>query len=346
MSYIKVIRPGINVTIQDKGRPGTQHLGVPVSGVLDPIAMRLSNALAGNPDDICVLEIALVGPTLEVEADSVRVALAGTRGQIEVLGDQITRLPAHQSIRFARGQRFRVGTLTDTANAVLAVEGGFSVASLYGSKSTYKRAAIGGHAGRALVEGDRLPLGRNAVEGRGELQLFSDNYLDEEGPLRVIMGPQDDYFTDAALRNFLERPYTITRESDRMGMRLQGPLLEHSRGYNIVSDGIVTGAVQVPGNGSPIILLADHQTTGGYPKIATVISADLPRLGRAQPGDIINFEEVNIEAAEEARRVQEVMVSELIDTMVPAGAWLDKTALYSENLISGIELMEKQVSPV
>ena len=345
MNYIKVIKSGLNVTIQDKGRPGTQHLGVPVSGVLDPTAMRLSNALAGNPDDISVLEIALVGPTLEVDAESVRVALAGTRGQIELLGDEITRFPAHRSVRFVRGQRFRVSALTDSANAVLAVEGGFAVDSLYGSKSTYKRAGIGGYAGRALIDGDRLPLGLNAVEGREELQLSIDDYLDEKGPMRVILGPQKDYFTDTALRLFLENPFTITREADRMGLRLEGPLLEHARGYNIVSDGIVTGAVQVPGNGLPIILLADHQTTGGYPKIATVISADIPRLGRARPGDVIHFREVSIEEAQAARRFQETMVSGLIDTMVPAGGWLDKDALYRENLISGIEMTEQLSIP-
>ena len=152
----------------------------------------------------------------------------------------------------------------------------------------------------------------------------------------MILGPQRDYFTDEAVETFLSRAYALTRDVDRMGMRLEGPLLSHARGYNIVSDGIVTGAVQVPGNGQPILLLADHQTTGGYPKLAAVISADIPRLGRLRPGDEIRFEEISVEAAENEIWRREARLRRLIDGMIPAGAWLDVSALYRENLVSGI----------
>jgi 5-oxoprolinase (ATP-hydrolysing) subunit C len=336
MSNIKVISSGFNVTVQDLGRPRQQHLGVPVSGALDPEALRLANALVGNDEVTEALEIRMFGPTLEVVAESVRMALTGSRAALEVIGQDPVQLPAHQSVTLARGQQFRVGALPDGATAYLAVEGGFPVPQVYGSRSTYGRAGIGGLDGRALSDGDRLPLERASAPARGEIRLADDSYLDESGPFRVILGPQRDYFTEEAVALFLSSCYAVTRDADRMGMRLDGPILEHARGYNIISDGIVTGAVQVPGNGLPIILLADHQTTGGYPKLAAVISADIPRLGRLRPGDEVSFEEVTIEAAEAAIRDREARLRRLIDTMIPAGAWLDEAALYRENLISGI----------
>jgi 5-oxoprolinase (ATP-hydrolysing) subunit C len=336
MSNINIISAGFNLTIQDMGRPRHQHLGVPVSGALDPDALRLANALVGNAGTREALEIRLLGPTLEVEAETVRVALTGTRAELEILGQDPVRLPAHQSATLVRGQRFRVGGLPDGSTAYLAVEGGFAVPEVYGSRSTYGRAGIGGLDGRVLRDGDRLPLEVSSVAGRGEVRLASDGYLDEAGPFRVIFGPQRDFFPDATAELFLSSVYTVTRDADRMGMRLDGPVLEHARGFNIVSDGIVTGAVQVPGNGLPIVLLADHQTTGGYPKLAAVISADIPRLGRLRPGDEVRFEEISIEAAESAARERESRLRRLIDGLIPAGAWLDEAALYRENLISGI----------
>jgi len=336
MSSISIISPGVNLTVQDLGRPRHQHLGVPVSGALDPSAHRLANALVGNPGATEALEIRMLGPTLEVNAETVRVAVAGTRAPLEVLGEDAVQLPAHQSVTLRRGQRFRVGALPDGSTATLAVEDGFDIPEIYGSRSTYGRAGIGGLEGRALAEGDVLPLRLDQAPSRGEIRLSSDGYLDETGAFRVILGPQRDFFTDAAVAIFLSSAYAVTRDADRMGMRLEGPELEHARGYNIVSDGIVTGAVQVPGNGLPIVLLADHQTTGGYPKLAAVISADIPRLGRLRPGDEIRFEEVTVEAAEAAIRERETGLRRLIDGMIPAGAWLDEAALYRENLISGI----------
>jgi 5-oxoprolinase (ATP-hydrolysing) subunit C len=336
MSYINIISAGFNVSIQDMGRPRQQHLGVPVSGALDPGSLRLANALVGNPQACEALEIRMLGPTLEVAAESVRVALAGTRAALEILGQDPVRLPAHQSVRLTRGQRFRVGALPDSSTAYLAIEGGFAVPRVYDSRSTYGRAGIGGLDGRALQDGDSVPLEAPAVPPRGEIRLADDGFLDEAGPFRVILGPQQDFFSDEAAALFLASVYAVTRDADRMGMRLDGPVLEHVRGYNIVSDGIVTGAIQVPGNGLPIILLADHQTTGGYPKLGAVISADIPRLGRLRPGDALRFEEVSIEAAEAAIRDREAQIRRLIDGTIPAGAWLDEAALYRENLISGI----------
>ena len=206
---------------------------------------------------------------------------------------------------------------------------------MYGSLSTYVRGSIGGFSGKALEQGDEIPLNSRNVEDRGELRVSNLSALEENGPLRIIFGPQKDFFKEESIRDFLASPYLITRDADRMGMRLDGPVLKHERGYNIVSDGIVTGAIQVPGTGQPIILLADHQTTGGYPKMATVISADISRMGRLRPGDTVKFIEVTADEAEKARFEHEKMVLSAISGFVNADPWLDEKALYTENLISG-----------
>ena len=335
MSGLRVVSAGFAPTLQDFGRPQVQHLGVPPSGALDPVALRIANALVGNPPETAAIEMRVMGPTLEIDADAVRLALVGTGSAVEILGERRVEAPSHQSIRLTRGRRLRIGSLSDTGVAYLAVEGGFAVEPVYGSLSTYTRALIGGLDGRALRDGDCLPLHHLQAAERAEWRCADRAWWRESGPVRVILGPQEDYFTPASIAAFFEGEYRITREADRMGMRLDGPVLEHSRGHDIVSDGIATGAIQVPGNGRPIVLLADHQTTGGYPKLGTVISADVPRLGRMRPGDALRFAEVTVEEAEAARRALEERVARTIDRFGPAEPWLDEDALYRRNLVSG-----------
>ena len=336
MTGLKVIAAGFAPTLQDFGRPAFQNRGVPVSGALDTVSLRIGNALVGNDSGMAAIEFRMIGPVLEVMADSIRVALVGTRAGIVVEAGERIELPAYQSIRLKRGHRFSVNPVTDSGAAYLCVAGGFDLPAVFGSLSTYGRARIGGFEGRALKDGDALPLCLNEAAEHGELRLESLDYLDMAGPVRVVFGPQRDYFTDESATAFLAGEYKVSREADRMGMRLEGPFLEHARGYNIISDGIVTGAIQVPGNGLPIILLADHQTTGGYPKIGTVISADIPRLGRLKPGDTLSFTEISVADAEDVRLEQEKEVKRLIESLSPAAAWLDEAALYRENLISGV----------
>lgn len=336
MSGLRVIQAGFAPTLQDYGRPAFQNRGVPVSGALDPVSLRIGNALVGNNDNVAALEFRLVGPTLEVVAESARVALTGTRAALVVDAGEQVSLPAYQSVLLRKGQRFSVAPVMDSGAAYICVEGGFDLPSVFGSLSTYGRSRIGGFQGRALQDGDELPLHLPEAEQRGELRLEDPSYLDETGPVRVVLGPQQDYFTEESRAAFFGAQYTISRDADRMGMRLEGTALEHAKGYNITSDGIVTGAIQVPGNGMPIILLADHQTTGGYPKIGTVISADIPRLGRMKPGDTLSFAETGVAAAEELRRSQEKDIRKALGALTPAAAWLDETALYRENLISGV----------
>lgn len=335
---LKVLQPGLCTTVQDLGRVGYQALGVPVAGALDPVALRLANALVGNPENTAGLEILMQGPTFEVEADGVRVALAGTDSPLEILGDEPRRVPPWRSVTLTRGQKFRVGVLQGAAAAILAVAGGFAIEPCMGSQSTYVRGAMGGFHGRPLRMGDALPLKRDSAPDGGDGQLARAPDLGHDDPIRVVLGPQADYFTDAATRAFLAGPYTVSREADRMGMRLDGPDLQHRETFNIVSDGIANGAIQVPGSRQPILLLADRQTTGGYPKIATVISADLPKVGRRRPGDRIRFLAVSVEEAEVAARTAESDVAKLIAGIQPAtdAGLLDLASLYDGNLISGV----------
>ncbi len=347
MSALLVQNPGFGVTIQDLGRPSVQHLGVPVSGALDPVALRLANELVGNPADAAALEFRMMGPSFVVQADSVRVALTGTDATVDIVsGDQQVRLESQRSIRIERGRSLSVGGLPEGGVAYLAVEGGFDLPQVYGSLSTYIRASLGGLEGRALQSGDQLPLARTSADPRGEVRLRDRSWREETGPIRVVLGPQRDFFTDASIEAFFGADYAVTRDADRMGMRLDGPALQHARGFNIVSDGIVTGAIQVPGNGLPIVLLADHQTTGGYPKLGTVISADIPRMGRLRPGDTLRFEEIDVADAEEARRALESRVDRLVSAIEPADGWLDERALYEQNLVSGVIAGEPDTGPV
>jgi biotin-dependent carboxylase-like uncharacterized protein len=338
---LKVVAPGLMTTLQDLGRPGHQRLGIPVSGALDEISLRAANLIAGNPATVGALEIAYQGPTLEVAADSVRIAYAGGTAALDLLqGDgagEARRLPPLQSVRLTKGQIVRIGALSGSPVGYLTVEGGFDVPLALASQSTYTRGGLGGFAGRALRSGDLLRLKRPQADEREERMLPS---LDLTAPkrFRVVFGPQDDYFTDKGKRTLVEDVYQVTPASDRMGMRLDGPPLEHAKGYNIVSDGISPGSIQVPGNGVPIVLLADRQTTGGYPKIATVISADMPALGRLAPGAKVAFEAVDIVAAEAARRQFREGLARLAKSITAArvAVSVDESKLLGANLVSGV----------
>ena len=317
MHALEVIGPGVHTTVQDRGRSGFQDVGLPASGPLDRVSFRLANALVGNAPDTPAIEMLLQGPTLKVAADSVRIALAGSNAEIEIRSGTPRRIPAGQSVTLVRDDVFRVGVLGDSVCAYLAIEGGPDLAKVLGSASTYPRGRIGGLHGRRFQRGDVLPLKAGRVAARAERALAKPLDLGLDQPIRVILGPQADYFTDEALRAFLESEYTVSPQSDRMGFRLEGPQLAHAKGYNIVSDGIVTGSVQVPGSGKPIVLMVDNQTTGGYPKIATVISADIPIVGRRKPGRTIRFKAVEVSEAERLRRHQEAAIERACSAIRP-----------------------------
>jgi allophanate hydrolase len=226
----------------------------------------------------------------------------------------------------------------DSACAYLAIEGGIDLAPQLGSASTYVRGRMGGINGLTLKAGDSVPLRQPAAMERPERMLAQPFDLALEQPVRVMLGPQADFFSEAAIEQFLSAEYVVSAQSDRMGFRLEGVPLAHEKGYNIVSDGIVTGSIQVPGSGQPIVLLADAQTTGGYPKIATVISTDIPVLGRRRPGRKVRFAAVGLAEAQALRRDQEAFLRRCTASLrvADSAAVIDVAALYTESLISGV----------
>jgi biotin-dependent carboxylase-like uncharacterized protein len=336
---LKVVRPGLFDTLQDLGRVGFMALGMPTAGAMDRIGLRLANALLDNPPGMAGLEISVMGPDLLVEADSVRVALVGPLSPALIEGPDAPPKPldSDRTHLLKRGQMLRVGMIDGSSTAYLAVAGGFVLPPFMGSLSTYARAGVGGLDGRKLAPGDNLPLAR-AQATPGDERKLAQPFDYGSGPIRVVWGPQEEYFSAEGRRTFIEAEYRVSKEADRMGIRFEGPTIEHSKGADIISDGIGPGAIQVPGAGLPIVLLADRQTVGGYPKIATVASADLPRLGRLLPGQTVRFQPVSVEEAEKLRRDQESRLARAIaDFKVarPPGG-IDLARLYEENLIDGV----------
>jgi biotin-dependent carboxylase-like uncharacterized protein len=338
---LRILEPGLLTTVQDLGRVGYQHLGVPTSGALDPVSLRAANLLVGNKPIEGALEIAYVGPTFVVEADNVNLACAGANACIEVLPDGVAvsgvRYSSMQSFRAERGQVVRMGPTSGSSVVYLAIEGGFDIEPVLGSVSTYLRGGIGGWQGRALIAGDALPLRRNSGSDRDEFRLEG---LDLARPsrFRVVLGPQHTFFSEKSIKGFLESEYTVSPATDRMAILLDGPGLEHTAGHDIISDGIALGSVQVPGHGRPIVLMADRQTTGGYPKVATVISADLPALGRSRIGDKVSFQEISIEEAQQLRRLLLQQIDAIPTRIVHNHRTGDDltAGLLTNNLISGI----------
>ncbi|MCD7716891.1 MAG: biotin-dependent carboxyltransferase family protein [Lachnospiraceae bacterium] len=309
---IRVIHPGALTTVQDIGRFGYQALGMPCSGVMDRQAYEVANYLVGNESGKAVLECTLFGGIYQFEDDAV-CALTGADMQPTLDG---TAVPMYRPFPVAKGQTLMLGTAVTGCRTTLAVAGGIDVPVVMGSRSTNIKCALGGYMGRALAAGDVLPVGASEISVRDFItaaaaatekgnsstataaRISTDDIPSRkmEAPeypedllIRVIPGPQDDYFTDSGLETFFSGTYTVSQDSDRMGCRLNGPAIESKNGTDIISDAIVFGSIQVTPAGLPIILLADRQTTGGYAKIATVCSDDLPKLAQARPGYRVRF---------------------------------------------------------
>jgi antagonist of KipI len=283
---ICVIKPGMLTTVQDSGRWGFQSRGVPVAGPMDPRSHRIANALVGNSRDAAGLEITLLGPELEFESERL-VAVTGAEFDVTLDGRAV---PLYAPFIASSGARLKFGTRHRGARAYLAVAGGIATPPVLGSRATHVISAMGGVDGRPLRVGDRLPLFAASVSTAARAPFVRIRPLpDREARVRVMEGPQREYFSENALDVLQSAPYTIRQDSDRMGFRLQGPTLTHARGADIISDATPLGVLQVPASGQPILLMADRQTTGGYPKIATVITADIPIAGQLAPGDTIQF---------------------------------------------------------
>jgi antagonist of KipI len=323
METIEVLEPGLFTTVQDLGRYGYQRYGVPVSGALDPFALRVANLLVANDEGEAGLEITLVGPQLLFLADAV-IALTGGDLRPELNGRP---RPMWQAVLAPRGSVLAFAGAREGVRSYLAIAGGIDVPPVLGSRSTYVRGRFGGLDGRPLRKGDRLhvrvPAANGASAGRTLPAELVPRYS-HEPTVRVVLGPQDDAFTERGIRTFLSAPYTVTPESDRMGYRLEGPRIEHKAGPDIVSDGTPLGAVQVTGDGMPIILLADRGTTGGYTKIATVITVDIPKLAQAAPEDRVFFQAISIAEAHQLLRQQAALLQQLRAAPpmpLTSGAW-------------------------
>ncbi len=287
---LNVKKAGMNTTVQDFGRWGHQAMGMPVAGAMDPEALAIANLLAGNDPGEAALEITLLGPTLAVEGEGT-VAVAGADLGLTVNGSPA---PLWTCLSVTNGDVISfTGPKGKGCRAVLAVSGGIGVPAVMGSRSTYTRAAIGGFEGRALKAGDTVSCGEPPALWRRTVGFRCPEELrpvrDPEAPIRAVPGPQDDAFTEEGLETLFGSTYTITNQADRMGYRLEGPKIVHKAGADIVSDAIPLGAVQVPGHGQPIVMLADRQTTGGYTKAAVVLTADLAVLAQRLPGETVRF---------------------------------------------------------
>ncbi|WP_018042234.1 biotin-dependent carboxyltransferase family protein [Methylobacterium sp. 88A] len=316
------------LSLQDGGRRGYQRYGLSGSGAMDRLAMATANVLVGNAPDAPILELGLGGGRFVVEAGRGWFACAGAPCTLRIDGAPLT---GHRTATLAEGAELIVDPPREGAFAYLAVAGGFEAGTVLGSVSLHLRAGIGGADGRLFQAGDHLAFA--AVEGNTPGDRTTDAVpLDRDATIRVMLGPQADRFPHGGIDTLLGSTFTVSHRADRMGYQLDGPAIAHgASGYNIVSDATVMGSIQVPGNGRPIVLMADRQTTGGYPKIATVISADLRRLAQSRPGDPIRFEAVTLAVAREAAIRRQRDIVGLSGRLRPLGGF-DAERLLGANL--------------
>jgi antagonist of KipI len=301
---IRILEPGPQTTVQDLGRTGQMRYGIPPSGPMDRFAFVVANRLVGNADAAAALECTLVGPRLEVDAPGA-VAVTGADMPLTVNGAEA---PRWATIMLKAGDVVKLGPARAGVRSYIAFAGGLDVPLVLGSRSTYLRGRLGGLAGRALRKGDTLrAIPSGPVPPRCAERRAMPEYSGELA-IRVVLGPQADRFSEAGIRALLGSRYDVLPQSDRMGVRLSGPRIEHARGHDIISDGIALGSVQVPGDGQPIVLLVDRQSTGGYTKVATVCSCDVGRIGQARPGQSIRFQAVGVVEAHRLLRESDAVL--------------------------------------
>ena len=316
---LEIVQPGMLTTVQDTGRYGYQRFGMPVAGAMDGFALRAANRLVGNSDRAAGLEMTALGPQIRVAAD-VCVAIAGADVAPLVDGEAV---PMWQPVLAPAGSLLAFQAPRDGLRAYLAVAGGVAVPAVMGSRSTYVKAGIGGLEGRALRAGDVISAYETAGALRAHRRMpdWGIPVYGGRAELRVVLGPQNGAFTRQGMRTFLTAEYAVSIQSDRMGYRLEGAAIEHMAGADIISDGAPMGAVQVPGDGKPIILMADRGTTGGYTKIAAVISADLDKVAQAMPGGAVAFRAVSLEEARVALREREAVLDAIAAPARLAVVW-------------------------
>lgn len=343
---VRVLSAGPMLTIQDAGRFGLRHMGVSPAGPIDPAAMALANALVGNAPAAAALEFA--GPAGRFECTRpLRFAVAGAACDIHI---DARKVEAGESHRLSPGEVLSVGLPAGATWAYLALSGGIETAPVLGSRATHLRSGVGGIEGRVLRAGDRLPLGPDDPGApclRPASRLPGAHPLTESGPIRVILGPQHDAFAPDILARLTGCPFRVTPQRDRMAMVLGETLLPAAAGHDIVSDGTVPGSIQVPGSGMPLVLLAESQTTGGYPKIATVASADLARLAQTPAGLSVRFTVISPDAGEALLLEHRARLRRVLDALgtKPEGV-LRSDYLLSCDLVGGIFDPDEVTQPV
>jgi antagonist of KipI len=311
---INVMKTGLLSTIQDLGRYGYQKYGVIVSGSMDPLAHKISNLLVGNDENEATLEMTLMGPMLEFQ-ETTLISICGGDLSPTIDGKPV---PLRRSLLIKAGSVLKFGACKSGCRSYLAIAGGFNVATVMNSKSTYVRAGIGGFNGRPIKEGDNLKAGTLSKESENMidylLPYLEDNDFTEidwsissefisayqqNKTIRVMTGNEYDLFSAESREHFFNKSFKVSAQSDRMGYRLEGPSLHLEVEFEMISEAVAFGTIQVPSNGNPIILLADRQTTGGYPRIGQIASVDLPLIAQAKPGEELTFTLVSHEKAQE-----------------------------------------------
>jgi biotin-dependent carboxylase-like uncharacterized protein len=332
-AIIRVLSAGPGATLQDGGRHGYLRFGVTAAGPMDPLAHAAANLAVGNPADATAIEVSVGGIEVTVETGSLLVAVAGGEFALSLDGRP---LPPAVVLHLEESAVLKIRAGARGSWCYLAVAGRLALPKVLGSHATHTRTGFGGVSGRAIMAGDRL-----GFEPSGAPQpptgAIAAPWLDRPAEtVRVVLGPQHDYFVDDQIAVFLAGPWTVSARSDRMAYFLDGPKLTHARGYNIVSDGIAMGAIQVPGDGRPIVLMADRQSTGGYPKIATIIGPDIGRLAQARPGAVFRFAAVSIGEAVAARRDEAALLACGIVVEPLLRTDLSSEFLLGLNLIDGV----------
>ena len=290
---VRILDAGPLTTVQDLGRTGHLRYGIPPSGPVDRESFLLANRLVGNDDAAAALECTYMGPRFQVDR-ACAIAVTGAAAPVTVNGEPA---PRWTTIVLRAGAKVRVGVPRVGVLSYIAFSGGLDAPVVLGSRSTYLRGRLGGLEGRALRQGDVLNVLAGPSPVVRSLAAPPSVGGEAETIVRVVLGPQADRFTDEGIQTFLGSAYEMTQQSDRMGARLRGPRITHTRGHDIVSDGIALGSIQVPGDGQPIVLLVDRQSTGGYTKVATVCSFDIGRIGQVKPGQSLRFRAVSVDEA-------------------------------------------------
>jgi antagonist of KipI len=311
MEFAKIEKAGLLTTVQDLGRHSYQAFGVSACGAMDTLALRLANILAGNSEDEAVLEATVIGPRIRFLNEGV---IAVTGGGFSIFLNE-KPVSMWKSLLVKEGDVLSFGNSTYGCRAYIAFAGGIDVPLVMGSRSTFIRGSYGGFEGRPLKNGDIIKTGNSRLDKRrvAGRKLKSDDIPDyqTQRPIRVVLGPHNDKFTNEAIQTLVASSYKVSNNSDRMGYRLEGPSLQHVSKADIISQFITPGVIQVPANGQPIVHMADAGTSGGYTIIGVVISVDLPCLAQKKPGDEIQFEIIDVEAAQQLFCRQEQLLADL-----------------------------------